>query len=149
MVKVAERADTINFAFCACYNKEGYYCKNWDGKGDANKQASLVKEICRNNNTNPDTCESLVKPILRKGCDWIYQTMSGNPVVATEIVVEKGKVIVKEKQVKETPNITCAECGAGAVYKIEGYKSTYLCKDHAEIAKADGFEVVELETEDA
>lgn len=85
----------MNFVLCTCYKKENYYCKNWDGKGDAAHNASMVKQLCENNNTDPDKCEFLVTPIPRKGLDWIWRTTSGTPQPKAEIV--EGKVVTEEK----------------------------------------------------
>ncbi len=133
-----------NFVLCTCYKKEGYYCKNWDGKGNVPAVTELMKTTCQ---TSPDTCEFLVTPIKRTSCDWIYKTISGSPVIATEIVQEEHKVVVKKKAKKADLRI-CVECSEAAIYKIEGYKPTYLCKLHAEVAKSDGFKVIELVVEE-
>ena len=135
----------VNFVLCTCYKKEGCYCKNWDGKGNVPAVNDLMKTTCQ---ANPDTCEFLVNPIKRQGCDWLYETISGSSVIATEIVQEEHKVVVKQKKVKKVQSITCTECGEDATYKIEGYKPTYLCKLHAEAAKSDGFKVIEIVEEE-
>lgn len=71
---------TTNSVLCTCYKKEGHYCKNWNGNGDASRITSEVKAMCENNQTDPDKCKFLVKPIPRTGCDWLYQTVSGSPI---------------------------------------------------------------------
>lgn len=97
--KVVENSKVEGFVLCTCYAKEDYYCKNWDGKGNVPSTTNIVKEICKNNNTDPDTCEYLVKPILRKGCEWIWKTVCGSPVATTEIVEDESKIIVKLENV--------------------------------------------------
>lgn len=148
---VIDKPKAINFVLCTCYQKEGYYCKNWNGKGNVPKVTEAVKDICKLNKTNPDTCEFLVNPIERKGRNWIYDTIAGSPVTVTEIVEERHSVKVKEriKKVidKKVESKTCVDCNDVATYMIEGYRPIYLCKLHAEIAKADGNRVIEITEE--
>ncbi len=147
---VMDKPKVNNFVLCTCCMKEGYYCKNWDGKGNVPAVTESVKLVCKTNKTDPDTCEFLVEPIKRKGCDWIYQTISGSPTAVTEINEEEHKVVakkIKEVVKRKVSDKTCIDCSDIATHVIEGYRPTYLCKLHAEIAKADGNRVIEITEE--
>lgn len=74
----------MNYALCTCYKKAEHYCKNWDGKGDAAVTTNKVKEACTANETDPDTCEFLIKPTLTEGFNWVRQTTSGSPIEKEE-----------------------------------------------------------------
>lgn len=141
---------TTNFVLCTCPKKAGYFCKNWDGKGNAASRIETLRSDC---GYNPDDCEFLVEPKKRENRDWLYKTIAGTPLAKTSVATPE-----KEPEPKAEPqkppkkpakkqSLTCTECGEEATHKIEGYKPTYLCIEHAELAQADGFKLIELKEE--
>lgn len=64
----------MNFAVGHCYNKPNCPCKNWNGKGDADKRRNEVKQECESKHTDSDACEFLCKPLVRQSLDWLYKT---------------------------------------------------------------------------
>lgn len=138
------------FVLCTCSKKADHLCKNWDGKGNAAARIEALRNDC---GYNPDDCEFLTIPKKREGCNWLYQTIAGSPLAKTAVATPE-----KEPEPKAEPqkppkkpakkrSLTCAECGEEATHKIEGYKPTYLCIEHAEKAQADGFKLIELKEE--
>lgn len=137
---------TQTYVVCPCCKMPaGYYCKAWDGKRASSQ--NLITAPC---DKDPETCEYLVESKKREGCEWIWQTISSSPKpeaeaeVISKVEAEEVKKTTKQASAKQS-NLTCVECGEPATHKIKGYRPTPVCILHAEEAKADGYELEEIE----